>query len=119
MIPERICVGDAVFNIGNTGRLVLGLERGDRALIAAGLVDQIHQPLRASEYPESYKLVQAVKVLGALGATISGAGPSVLLWCDTAAAPAVAAAVSEHRPGWTVHETEFVSHGGAVLTRAG
>ena len=75
-------MSDAVFNIAHASMLVLGLARGDLGLVARGLGDRIHQPRRAHLYPRSWELVQAAKELGALGATISGAGPTVLVWCD-------------------------------------
>lgn len=61
--------------------LVLGIERSDLGLIERGLTDRLHQPQRAHLYPRSLEVVEAAAGLGALGATISGAGPSVLVWC--------------------------------------
>ena len=46
-----------------------------------GLDDRLHQPRRAHLYPRSMELVERARELGALGATISGAGPTVLVWC--------------------------------------
>ena len=60
---------------------MLGIERSDLALIGRGLADRIHQPYRAHLYPRSMEVVEAAAGLGALGATISGAGPTVLVWC--------------------------------------
>jgi homoserine kinase len=60
---------------------VLGLARGDWDLVARGLEDRLHQPRRERLYPRSMELVRAARGLGALGATISGAGPTVLVWC--------------------------------------
>ncbi|WP_249010116.1 homoserine kinase [Conexibacter sp. DBS9H8] len=71
---------DAVHNLAALARLTLGLARADFELIAAGLADRIHQPARASLYPQSTELVARATDLGALGATISGAGPTVLVW---------------------------------------
>src|SRR5689334_22448772 len=88
-LPARIPVADAVFNVAHASLLVLGLARGDLDLVARGLGDRIHQPRRAHLYPRSWDLVQSAKDLGALGATISGAGPTVLIWCDVASTGAV------------------------------
>jgi homoserine kinase len=60
--------------------LMLGLLSSDWELIAAGLEDRLHQPGRAHLYPRSAELLERAPALGALGATISGAGPSVLVW---------------------------------------
>ena len=99
-LPSRIPVQDAVFNIAHASLLVLGLARGDLALVARGLGDRIHQPRRAHLYPRSWELVQTAKSLGALGATISGAGPTVLIWCDFESTSAVAAQLVELAEGW-------------------
>jgi homoserine kinase len=79
-IPEEIPLGDALGNIFSAARLTLGLYRGDLSLIAASLKDNIHQGRRRDLYPRSMKLVEGARGLGALGATISGAGPTVLVW---------------------------------------
>src|SRR6185295_12566831 len=79
-LPPEVPISEAVFNIGRASLLVLGLARGDLDLVASGLADRLHQPRRASLYPRSMDLVERAPELGALGATISGAGPSVLVW---------------------------------------
>jgi homoserine kinase len=79
-LPAEVPMREAVFNIGRASLLVLGLARGDLDLVARGLGDALHQPRRASLYPRSMELVERAPELGALGATISGAGPSVLVW---------------------------------------
>ncbi len=79
-IPAEVPLGDAVANLAAAARLVLGLQRGDLDLVASGLADRIHQPRRRDLYPRSMELVDAARGLGALGATISGAGPTVLVW---------------------------------------
>jgi homoserine kinase len=79
-IPGEIPLGDAVGNIFHAARLVLGLYRGDLDLIAASLKDDIHQGRRRDLYPRSMELVENAREMGALGATISGAGPTVLVW---------------------------------------
>ncbi len=79
-IPGEIPLGDALGNIFSAARLTLGLYRGDLGLIAASLKDNIHQGRRRGLYPRSMELVEGARELGALGATISGAGPTVLVW---------------------------------------
>ena len=60
---------------------MLGLARDDFSLIGRGLSDRLHQDRRAHLYPRSMELVHRAPELGAVGATISGAGPTVLFWC--------------------------------------
>ncbi len=79
-LPATVAYDDAVANIAAASQLVLGLERTDLALIRRGLADVLHQPHRARLYRRSMDLVAKAHEFGALGATISGAGPTVLVW---------------------------------------
>ena len=81
-LPDEVPLADAVHNTAHAALLVLGLARGDLDLVARGLSDRIHQPRRAGLYPRSMELLAAARELGAVGASISGAGPAVLFWCD-------------------------------------
>lgn len=60
-----------------------GLQRGDRQLIAEGLRDVLVEPRRAPLIPGFAAAKQAALAGGALGASISGGGPSVFAWFDT------------------------------------
>jgi homoserine kinase len=80
-LPAEVPLADAVHNVGSAALLVLGLARDDFSLIGRGLRDRLHQPRRRALYPESMELVESAGELGAVGATISGAGPTVLFWC--------------------------------------
>ncbi len=114
-IPSRVPVADAVFNIAHASLLVLGLARGDLDLVARGLGDRIHQPRRAHLYPRSWELVQAARDLGALGATISGAGPTVLVWARAEVAAEVAQRLEREAAGWArVLRLPFAAAGAEV-----
>ena len=79
-LPESVPLQEAVFNVASASTLLLGLCSSDWELIGAGLRDRLHQPPRAHLYPRSAELLDKAPKLGALGATVSGAGPSVLVW---------------------------------------
>jgi homoserine kinase len=79
-LPEQVPLRDAVANISAAAELVLGIQRSDLTLIGRGLSDRLHQPHRAHLYPRSMEIVQEAPRMGAIGATISGAGPTVLIW---------------------------------------
>jgi homoserine kinase len=99
-LPAQVPLTEAVHNVGHASMLVLGLVRGDWDLVSAGLHDRLHQPRRASLYPQSMALVRRAEELGALGATISGAGPSVLFWTHYEATGAVMAKLKPATAGW-------------------
>jgi homoserine kinase len=115
-LPPDVPMGDAVFNVAHTGLLVLGLVRGDWELVARGLDDRLHQPRREHLYPRSMELVRGARELGALGATISGAGPTVLVWCAYEATGPVLGRLAEQCEGWAdVRHVAFEPRGGDVV----
>jgi homoserine kinase len=57
-----------------------GLQRGDLALIREGLRDVLVEPRRAALIPGFVEVKAAAMAHDALGASISGAGPSVFAW---------------------------------------
>jgi homoserine kinase len=79
-MPEEVPLDDAVANVAAASLLVLGLQQADLNLVGRGLRDRLHQPRRRELYPRSMELLEAAPEIGALGATISGAGPTVLVW---------------------------------------
>jgi homoserine kinase len=114
-LPPEVPMGDAVFNTAHGALLMLGLARGDWDLVAAGLDDRLHQPRREHLYPRSMALVRRARELGALGATISGAGPTVLVWCHYDQTAAVVEALRREATGWAeVMRAPFESQGADV-----
>ena len=99
-VPETLPRADAIANISAASTLVLGLTSKDFDLISRGLRDSIHQPRRRDLYPRSMEIVDAATELGALGATISGAGPTVLVWTTWQDACNVFAALETRCAGW-------------------
>lgn len=115
-LPAEVPMADAVFNVAHTGLLVLGLVRGDWDLVARGLDDRLHQPRREPLYPRSMALVRRARELGALGATISGAGPTVLVWCAYDATGPVLGRLAEECAGWAdVRHIAFEERGADVI----
>ncbi len=114
-LPHSVPLGDAVFNVAHGALLTLGLARGDWDLLSSGLADRLHQSQRAHLYPRSGELLREAKALGALGATISGAGPSVLVWCFYEQTGAVVEALSPKVEGWaTLVRAPFEGQGAYV-----
>jgi homoserine kinase len=111
-LPPEFPVSEVVETIGNASNVVLGLERGDVDLLGRGLTDVLHQPRRAHLYPESAKLVESARGFGAIGATISGAGPTVLIWTNWEDTGKVIAAAQEALgEGWNLQRVPFAPHG--------
>ena len=114
-LPAEVPLGEAVFNVAHTALLTLGLARGDWDLVARGLHDRLHEPRRASLFPRSHELALRARELGALGATISGAGPTVLVWCFYEQTGAVVEALRGEIDGWaTLLRTPFEPQGAYI-----
>jgi homoserine kinase len=114
-LPAEVPMADAVFNTAHGALLALGLARGDWELLARGLDDRLHQPHREHLFPRSMELVRRAPSLGALGATIAGAGPSVLVWCHYEATATVVEALRREAEGWArVMRAPFEPHGADV-----
>jgi homoserine kinase len=89
LLDAHIPLATAVRQWGNLAGLVAGLYREDYDLIGRSLVDFVAEPKRAALISGFYPLKQSALDNGALGAGISGSGPSVFALCrggDTAAA---------------------------------
>ena len=99
-MPAEVPVADAVFNTAHGALLMLGLVKGDWDLVARGLADRLHQPHRAHLYPRSMELVGEAQRLGAIGASISGAGPTVLVWTRYEQTGGVVEALRRRTEGW-------------------
>jgi homoserine kinase len=99
-LPDLVPIADAVANVVSAATLTLGLATSDWDLISAGLRDRLHQPYRAHLYPRSAALLERARSFGALGATISGAGPTVLVWCRSDQTGLVMHALAAECEGW-------------------
>lgn len=114
-LPAQVPMSDAVFNVAHAAVLTLGLARGDWDLVARGLRDRLHEQRRAGLFPRSVELAARARALGALGATVSGAGPSVLVWCFYEQTGPVAEALAAEAGGWaTVMRASFEAQGAYV-----
>jgi len=113
-MPAEVPVADAVHNAAHTALLVLGLATGDLDLVGRGLADRLHQPRRAHLYPRSMELVGQARELGALGASISGAGPTVLFWTQWEATGGVVERLRRAAPDCEVRRVRFSAEGATV-----
>ena len=71
---------DAVYSLQRAALLVLALASGDLDALPRALDDRLHQPDRAGLTPMFCGIQEQLPELGAFGCTLSGAGPSTLLW---------------------------------------
>ena len=99
VLPPQYSRADAVINIQNSMLLLAAFTQGQPGLLTAALGDRIHQPYRARLCPLLPALQELAGTRGILGAVLSGAGPSVLIFLDPRAKPPakkIAAQVAAH-----------------------
>jgi len=111
-MPDQVPLADAVANVAAAALLVLGLQQADLNLVSRGLRDRIHQPRRRELYPRSMELLEEATDLGALGATISGAGPALLVWTTWQDTGKVVEELERRCGDWAeVRRLPFTPHG--------
>jgi homoserine kinase len=82
VLPTEIALKDAVTQWANVGGLISGLYTDNYNLISNSLVDIIVEPARKPLIPFFDDIKNSAKKAGALGAGISGSGPTVFALCE-------------------------------------
>lgn len=100
VLAGHYALGQFVAQSSNLALVLAGCHRGDAALVREGLEDVLVEPRRAPLIPNFARVKQAALDHRAMGASISGAGPSVFGWYDNradaeAASAAMKAAFAE------------------------
>ena len=83
LVSERkYGIQDAVANLGQLGAFVTALFQEDLKLLGRAISDRLAEPVRTALIPGFAAVKAAALGAGALGCSISGAGPSVFAFCD-------------------------------------
>ena len=116
MLRKQVPLADAVSQWGNLAALVASLYAGDLALMGRSLDDVIAEPVRAVLIPGFAAVKEAALADGAIGCSISGAGPAVFaLAASVGRAKAVAEAMRQAFADAGLTATAYVSE----ISRAG
>lgn len=78
-LPGTVTHADAAATAGRAAMLGAAIAGGDADLFAHALHDRLHEPYRGSDVLAA---VRAALPRGARGATLSGSGPTVIVWAD-------------------------------------
>lgn len=95
ILPDRLLRADAISNMQQACFLMAALHNEDYRLLKAAMDDRIYQPLRKQFIPGFDDALTAAYSAGALGAALSGAGPSLLIFAAPESQKAVGATVQE------------------------
>lgn len=82
VLPDQLSLQDAVYNISRSSLLTAALASGRLDLLQFAMRDRIHQPYRAALVPGMERILAEASEHGALGAALSGAGPTLLALVD-------------------------------------
>ena len=93
VLDESIPRPTVVSSLARFMALLEGLRTGNEAVLSAAVGDELHEAPRAGLNPKAGAMIRAAREAGAAHAAWSGAGPSVIAFCDTGAVPDVAQAM--------------------------
>ncbi len=96
-LPQQVPYADAVFTAGRAALLGAATASGSPELLGEALADRLHEPYRGPLSPV-YAPIRDGLPPGALGATISGSGPTVMVWTRPEAAEGCEAELRERFP---------------------
>ena len=77
VLSDEVSLKQTIEQSGNLGGFIVGLYNSDLGLISRSLKDVIIEPQRSKLIPHFYDVKDAAITAGALGCSISGAGPSI------------------------------------------
>jgi homoserine kinase len=78
-LPPQVPHGDAAFTVARAVLLGAGIARSDPGLLVAAFDDRLHEPYRPSPLLDA---IREELPIGAVGATLSGSGPTVIAWAE-------------------------------------
>ncbi len=82
LLPSKIPYGDATFNVSRTAYLLSSLLNKDWEGLKIGFQDRLHQPFRKDLVPGMEEVLNEGLKKGACGATLSGAGPTLVAFVN-------------------------------------
>ncbi len=100
VLSKNVSLSDFVWQTANLAGFISGCYSGDLDLIRDSFEDVVIEPQRQALIPGFRTVRNAAMSHGALGCSISGAGPTVFAWCEAPRAEAIrlamVAAFAEH-----------------------
>ena len=119
VLPQNVPLKSMVFEVGNAASLVLGMCRGDIALIGDSRRDIVVEPARASLNPHLLEAEQAAIEAGAAGAFLGGSGPCMIAIYDRSSGngEAIASAVREVYSTNGIDSETWITHAGQGCRR--
>ena len=118
VLPEQVKMKDAVFNLSRAALLVAVLTKGQPRFLRNAFADALHQPYREKLIPGMKDVFRAACRAGALGASLSGAGPCLIAYTlenEAAVGQAMVEAFQEHEIEAHALQLSLDAHGARIL----
>jgi homoserine kinase len=113
-LPEQVPHRAAAFTAARASLLGAAFASQDPELFAAALHDELHEPYRADHAP-ALREIRAELPTGAVGATLSGSGPTVIVWAREDRVGACAAELRDRYPDAEVRSLRVSATGASVF----
>ncbi len=94
ILSQTVTMSDLVWQCANLAGFISACYTNDLDMIRDAFEDVIVEPQRQALIPGFKAVKQAAMANGALGCSISGAGPTVFAWCESPAAERILAAMA-------------------------
>ncbi len=119
VIPKKVELKDSILNLSNASSIVVGFMKKDLTIIGESVIDVIVEPARKHMIPGYDAVKNNALKAGALGVTISGAGPSVIAFAGRADPKKIALAMKKGFDGSKTESQVVICRPskGAVITR--
>jgi len=95
ILPKQVSMKEAITQTGNLAGFIAGLYQNDLALLGRSMTDVLAEPYRSTLIPEYQSVRNAAMYVGAFAFGISGSGPSMFAFSDTASKSEQVAALME------------------------
>jgi homoserine kinase len=113
-LPADVPHTDAAFTAARAALLGAALASGSQDLFAAALHDRLHEPYRGVDAPLLGEL-RARPPVGSVGSTLSGSGPSVIVWATAERVEDCAAELRSRYPHTDVVPLSVATEGATSL----
>ncbi|HKT43266.1 MAG TPA: homoserine kinase [Gaiellaceae bacterium] len=110
LLPQAVSHEDAAFSAARAALLGAALAAGSPTLFAASAADRLHEPYRADDSPYLGEIRNDLPE-GAIGAALSGSGPTVLVWAERGKDADVARELAHRFPDCDVRRLSVTSAG--------
>ena len=117
-LPAQVSLQDAASTAGHAALLGAAIAAGDESLFAASLEDRLHQPYRAATATLFTPIRESLPA-GALGVTISGSGPTVIVWARRGKSEGVVAELAARFPDARVLPLSVAATGAGPVAEPG